>query len=144
MRSFGRIIELYFVCAALVAPMALCDAAVVLDAPGHATLEGVAVTARGGEPGAQWRLVDWRDREVENGAGIFDEHGETTLPPLPAGYYRMIGVAASSRADDGARPEAAPPKNLATLAVVSPLVTRHSSLVTVAKRRGRRCGFHRA
>ena len=90
MRSFGRFLELYFVCAALAAPMAPCGASVVFDAPGHAATEGTTITARGGAPGAKWLLVDWRGREVEGAVGAFDEHGEATLPPLPAGYYRMI------------------------------------------------------
>ena len=120
MRSFGRFLELCFVLASFAASVAPCGASVVLDAPGHAAPEGTAVTARGGEPGAQWRLVDWRGREVEGVAGTFDERGETSIPPLPAGYYRMV-----DGADDGKCTT-----SLATLAVVSPLVTRHSSLVT--------------
>ena len=86
-------------------------AAVVLDAPGHAALEGAVVAARGGEPGAAWRLVDWRGREVEGAVGAFDERGESTLPPLKAGYYRMV-----HGANDSKRTTA----SLATLAVVSP------------------------
>ena len=78
--------------------------------------------ARGGEPGASWRLVDWRGREVEGAVGAFDERGEATLPPLKAGYYCMVDARSTPRSVSAA--------TLATLAVVSPLVTRHSSLVT--------------
>ena len=109
--------------------------AVVLDAPGHAAPEDTAVAARGGEPGAGWRLVDWRGREVDGAVGVFDERGEATLPPLKPGYYRMVDARSTPPGPAGATPlseggsnaEGAP---LATLAVVSPLVTRHSSLVT--------------
>ena len=83
---------------------------VLFDAPGHAAAEGAAVTARGGAPGAPWRLVDWRGREVEGAAGAFDERGEATLPPLPAGYYRLVGGGASRPGEPF----------LATLAVVAP------------------------
>jgi hypothetical protein len=130
--------------------MAPCGASVVLDAPGHAAPEGTAVMARGGEPGAQWRLVDWRGREIEGAAGAFDSEGNAALPPLPAGYYRMVdarstppdGSAASPLSEGGndtgnsplrgggSTPSVATNRTLATLAVVSPLVTRHSSLVT--------------
>ena len=110
-------------------------ASVVFDAPGHATTEGAAVVAHGGEPGASWRFVDWRGREVEGVVGTFDERGEATLPPLKAGYYRMVDarstppdpVGATPLSEGGSKAEDAP---LASLAVVSPLVTRHSSLVT--------------
>ena len=145
------------VLAALTAPMAPCGAAVVFDAPGHAAPEGTVVVARGGEPGTQWRLVDWRGREVEGVAGAFDAGGNATLPPLPAGYYRMIsarstppdGSAATPLTEEGndtgnsplregGGPEGAggsissvaTNRTLATLAVVPPLVTRHSALVT--------------
>ena len=101
--------------AALWLASAAAPAAVVLDAPGHAATEGAAVAARGGEPGSAWRLVDWRGREVEGAAGAFDERGETILPPLPAGYYRMVAA-------DSAGEPPAPRQTLATLAVVSPLV----------------------
>ena len=101
--------------AALWLASAAAPAAVVLDAPGHAATEGAAVAARGGEPGSAWRLVDWRGREVEGAAGAFDERGETILPPLPAGYYRMVAA-------DSASEPPAPRQTLATLAVVSPLV----------------------
>ena len=88
-----------------------CGASRVLfDAPGHVAVEGAAVTARGGAPGAPWRLVDWRGREVEGAAGVFDERGEATLPPLPAGYYRLVGGGASRPGEPF----------LATLAVVAP------------------------
>ena len=79
--------------------MAPCGAAIVFDAPGHAASEGMAIMARGGEPGAQWCLVDWRGREVGGAAGAFDAEGNAALPPLPAGYYRM--VSARSTPPDG-------------------------------------------
>ena len=88
---------------------------VVLDAPGHVAVEGAAVTARGGEPGAAWRLVDWRGREVEGVTGAFDERGEATLPPLPAGYYRLAGT---------------------TLAVVSPILPQPLHGVAGSPQRG--------
>ena len=169
MRIFSRLLEGFLVFAALAAPMAPCGAAVVLlDAPGHAAPEGTAVTARGGAPGAPWRIVDWRGREVEGATGTFDERGEATLPPLPAGYYRMVdarstppvGSAATPLSEGGDNKGEAPLREggdnkgeaplreggdptgaggstpssastLATLAVVSPLVTRHASPVTV-------------
>ena len=88
-----------------------CGASRVLfDAPGHVAVEGAPVSASGGEPGAAWRLVDWRGRDTGL-AGVFDVRGEATLPPLPAGYYRMEG--------DAGEPSA-PRKDLATLAVVAP------------------------
>ena len=147
-------------------------AAVVLDAPGHAAPEGTAVAAHGGEPGTAWRLVDWRGREVEGASGAFDERGEATLPPLTAGYYRMVDarstppgpVGATPLSEggkiegspvgafplpEGSAPSSSPPSErgvaqsaggstpcsvsaapLATLAVVTPLVARHSSPVT--------------
>lgn len=112
-------------CAALAssASTAALGAAVVLDAPGHAAVEGAAVKARGGEPGAAWTLIDWRGLPTGVG-GIFGEDGTAELPPLPAGYYRM--VAGETPASDS-KPTTA---TLATLAVVTPpsLVTRHSSL----------------
>ena len=79
---------------------------VLLDAPGHVALEGAAVAAQGGEPGAAWRLVDWRGRDT-GVSGAFDEAGKAELPPLPAGYYRMA---------DGSKRATA---SLATLAVVA-------------------------
>ena len=88
---------------------------VVLDAPGHVAIEGVAVAAQGGEPGAAWRLVDWRGREVEGVTGAFDERGEATLPPLPAGYYRLAGT---------------------TLAVVSPILQQPLHGVAGSPQRG--------
>lgn len=87
------------------------SAAVVFDAPGHAALEGAPIAARGGKPGLAWRLVDWRNREVEGAAGVFDERGEAALPPLPAGYYAMVS--------DDAATTPPPPSPLATLAVVA-------------------------
>ena len=100
-------------------------AAVVLDAPGHVALEGATVSARGGEPGAAWEMIDWRGRPTDV-FGAFDESGAATIPPLPCGYYRMMER--GRPADDSKRTTA----SLATLAVVAPpsLVTCHSSLVT--------------
>ena len=72
----------------LAAAACLAPAAVVLDAPGHVAVEGTAVTARGGEPGAAWRLLDWRGRDT-GVSGAFDEAGTATLPPLPTGYYSL-------------------------------------------------------
>ena len=114
-----------------------------MDAPGHVAVEGAAVTARGGEPGAAWTLVDWRSRPTGVG-GVFGEDGAAVLPPLPCGYYRMVaesGGAGGSPAEcevlqDASVPNrgraARAPTTLATLAVVTQpsLVTRHSSLVT--------------
>ncbi len=91
----------------------MASAAVVLDAPGHAAVEGAAVKARGGEPGAAWTLVDWRGLPTGVG-GVFGEDGTAELPPLPAGYYRM--VAGETPASDG-KPTT---PSLATLAVVRP------------------------
>ena len=82
-------------------------AAVLFDAPGHVAVEGTHVAASGGEPGAAWRLVDWRGRDT-GVAGAFDEAGQAELPPLPTGYYRMV--------EDSKRTTA----SLATLAVVAP------------------------
>ena len=87
--------------------------AVILDAPGHVAVEGVAVSARGGEPGAAWKLLDWRGRETGVG-GTFDAVGNAKLPALPAGYYRLV------RAADAANG----PRSLATLAVVPDPKTR--------------------
>ena len=114
-------------------------AAVVLDAPGHVAVEGAPVAARGGEPGAAWRLVDWRGRDT-GVAGVFGEDGTAALPPLKAGYYRMVagdevperGRPVRPDAKENADEPSALRQCLATLAVVAPpsLVTRHSSLVT--------------
>ena len=60
-----------------------------MDAPGHVAVEGATVTARGGEPGAAWTLIDWRGRPA-GVSGVFDEDGAAVLPPLPTGYYRMM------------------------------------------------------
>jgi len=104
-------LPLFALMSLLAAAFANAGERVLFDAPGHAAAEGAAVTARGGAPSAPWRLVDWRGREVEGASGAFDERGEATLPPLPAGYYRMVGGA-----NDSKRTTA----NLATLAVVAP------------------------
>ena len=135
--------------------MAPCGAAIVFDAPGHAAPEGTAIIARGGKPGAQWRLVDWRGREVEDAAGAFDAEGNAALPPLPAGYYRMVsarstppdGSAATPlseggipsiivplregggpEGDGGSIPSVATNRTLATLAVVPPPLSREATL----------------
>ena len=120
---------------AVVAALALAatgaSAAILFDAPGHAAVEGVHVSASGGEPGSAWALLDWRGRETGI-SGIFDAGGNAALPPLPAGYYRMVGdvaTAPSSSRDGGletasplaARSESAPANggaDLATLAVI--------------------------
>ena len=145
------------VIASIVTAVALATAsanAVTMDAPGHVAVEGSAVTARGGEPGAAWTLVDWRGRPTGVG-GVFGEDGAAVLPPLPCGYYRMVSarstppvasgdspllegacIVGQSPLREGGGPERAGGStagtNLATLAVVAPpsLVTRHSSLVT--------------
>ena len=99
--------------AALAAAAALSQTAaagVLFDAPGHAAAEGDAVAASGGEPGAAWALFDWRNRDTGI-EGVFDADGRAELPPLPAGYYRMV-------AGDAA---------LATLAVVPAAEVRGSS-----------------
>lgn len=101
---------------------------VLLDAPGHVCVEGARVAARGGEPGSGWTLLDWRGRAVGT-AGVFDEQGETALPPLPAGYYRIVGgvVTAPSPSHDCAADDGAPsPRQLATLAVVAPPEARRA------------------
>jgi len=61
---------------------------IAFEAPGHAVAEGVPVVARGGDPGATWVLLDWRGRQTGI-VGVFDSGGESRLPPLPAGYYRL-------------------------------------------------------
>ena len=79
----------HLVCGIAAAALAAAaEASVLFNAPGHVALEGAAVTASGGEPGAAWALQDWRGRETEF-CGVFDEGGNATLPPLPAGYYRL-------------------------------------------------------
>ena len=117
-------------------------AAVVLDAPGHAATEGEAVAARGGEPGAAWRLVDWRGREVDGAVGAFDERGEAVIPPLKAGYYRMVttgsagepptprqsSTAATGGSGGAGGSPAEPRQALATLAVVSPPLRPEATL----------------
>ena len=94
----------------LAAFLTAANAAVTLDAPGHAAVEGAAVRAQGGEPGAAFRIVDWRGRDAGL-SGAFDEAGNATLPPLPCGYWRIVPAA---------HPEVAPFHALATLAVVAP------------------------
>ena len=97
------------------------SAAVVFDAPGHVADEGAEVRAEGGEPGAAWRLVDWRGRPVEGASGVFGDDGRAALPPLASGYYRMVGEGG------GAGPEAASGATFATLAVVSRFEPRGSA-----------------
>lgn len=63
---------------------------VTLDAPGHVCIEGEGTVAHGGEPGAGWTLMDWRGRET-GVSGVFGEDGSAALPPLPAGYYEILG-----------------------------------------------------
>lgn len=69
---------------------------IVLDAPGHVAVEWNATTARGGEPGAEFRIIDWLGRPVEGAGGVFDEAGTAPVPPLPAGYYRLAGDGVSA------------------------------------------------
>ena len=88
-------------------------AAVILDAPGHVAVEGASVSASGGESGAAWTLHDWRGRETGI-AGAFDDVGKVTIPPLPTGYYRLVGAANPTNR----------PVPLATLAVVPNPATR--------------------
>ena len=86
----------------------LCGAAVIFDAPGHVAVERTSVVAKGGVPGASWKLLDWRNRPT-NVSGTFDAAGKATLPPLSSGYYRLVAVANPTNG----------PRSLATLAVVS-------------------------
>ena len=99
----------FLVTAAAAAATLQASAGVVFDAPGHAAAEGTAVNASGGEPGAAWRIADWRGRDTGI-SGVFDGSGAAALPPLPAGYYRMTA--------DGSAPDSGGPGILATLAVV--------------------------
>ena len=99
--------------ATICACVAPCGAAVIFDAPGHVAVERTAVAARGGEPGASWSLLDWRSRPT-NVVGTFDDAGKATLPPLPTGYYRLVGTANPANK----------PVPLATLAVVPDPATR--------------------
>ena len=64
---------------------------VTLDAPGHVAVEGLAVTAREGAPGAAYQIVDWRGKTLDlpGAAGAFKADGTAALPPLPCGYYRL-------------------------------------------------------
>ena len=55
----------------------MASAAVVLDAQGHAAVEGAVVKARGGEPGAAWTLIDWRSART-GGTGATGGTGERT------------------------------------------------------------------
>ncbi len=87
-------------------------AAVTFDAPGHVCVEGAAPAARGGKAGSAWTLLDWRGAPTGFG-GKFDARGETALPRLPAGYYRLAGEPAITAS--GPRE----PDVLATIAVVS-------------------------
>ena len=91
------------------------SAAVTLDAPGHVAREGAPVAMRGGEPGAAWGIVDWRDRPVDALAGRFDDNGCAMLPALPPGYYRIVGGNPAQR------------DSLATLSVVADGGARHEA-----------------
>ena len=77
------------------------------DTP-HAESEGETPrtprTPREVNPNSAWRLLDWRGREVRRGEWPAD--GQLELEPLPPGFYRVE--------------------------TATPLVTRHSSLVTSA------------
>jgi len=99
--------------AAFAGAACLAPAAVVLDAPGHVAVEGAAVMARGGEPGATWRLLDWRGRDT-GVAGAFDENGLATLPPLPSGYYRLGSLASLAVVPN---PDAFPPDPLSPIGI---------------------------
>ncbi len=68
------------------------SAGIVLDAPGHVVVEGEMATARGGEPGAAFTIVDWLGRAVDGAGGVFGNDGAAALPPLPAGYYRIVAA----------------------------------------------------
>ena len=103
-------VDLAVLCACM---SSLCGAAVIFDVPGHVAVEGVAVSARGGEPGAAWRLLDWRGRET-GVDGAFDAVGNAKLPALPMGYYRLVRAANAANG----------PLSLATLAVVPDPKTR--------------------
>ena len=86
MKFRGIIAATFYVCALS------CSAAVILDAPGHVAVERTSVVARGGVPDSSWSLLDWRNRPLDVG-GVFDGTGKATLPPLPTGYYRLVGTA---------------------------------------------------
>ena len=88
-------------------------AALVMDAPGHVCVEGQGTVARGGEPGVGWMVLDWRGRPT-GVSGTFDASGNAALPPMPAGYYRIV---AESRIPNS---QSSIPASLATLAVVAP------------------------
>lgn len=94
---------------------------VVLDAPGHAAIEGKAVAARGGDPDASWTFLDWRGREM-GVSGLFDQRGETAIPPLPTGYYVLWKGRVSPCASVVGSGD--PAVRLATLAVVPSPETR--------------------
>lgn len=87
-------------------PAASVHASVLFDAPGHVAVERSSITAKGGVPGSSWTLLDWRSRST-GVSGAFDAAGNATLPPLPTGYYRLVGAANPNS-----------PVPLATLAVV--------------------------
>ena len=92
---------------------AVAGAAVTFDAPGHVAVERTPIAAHGGEPNAAWTLLNWRNRPT-NVSGTFDEAGKVTLPPLPSGYYRLVGAANPTNE----------PRCLASLAVVPDPKTR--------------------
>ncbi len=110
--------------------------AVTLDAPGHVAVEGTAVIARGGEPGTAWTLADWRGRPLEV-SGVFGTNGTATLPPLPSGYYTLLGNSSTPPLLHSSTPPLTNcPTNqltnecsrLATLAVVNGLTPRSGDL----------------
>ena len=90
-----------------------CSAGVVLDVPGHVAVERTSITAKGGESGASWSLLDWRNRPTGI-VGSFDDTGKAVLPQLSTGYYRLVGEANPTNE----------PRALATLAVVPDPKTR--------------------
>jgi hypothetical protein len=81
-------------------------AAILLDAPGHVSIENGKVIARGGVPGVAYEIVDWRGRSA-GASGTWGSDGTAVLPRLPAGYYHIRSG-----------------QDSATLAVVPPPETR--------------------
>lgn len=92
----------------------------MLDAPCHVAVEGDAVNASGGRPGTRWEAVDWRGRPA-GAEGVFDSAGASAIPPLPAGYYRLVEVPEEPEAGGTAADSGAGARVLTTLAVVAPL-----------------------
>ncbi len=81
-----RLVAAGLLLGALLAP-AGAAAALSLDAPGHAVANGAPAVVRGGDPGAEWRLFDWRGRAL--GSGAFSADGTADLGARPLGYYRL-------------------------------------------------------